>query len=187
MNDDRPSTDEALQEIDSLLKEISVEASPEDEAAQPTNSSTSTTDESPANSTAERILTILLADARLTMTEIADQTGVSEPTARKYINQLEEKNIITGYSVDIDPGERRNRTIASVRVEIDSAASAQVTEALAAMETVRSLFTIQDSTAVIAKIQADDFEELSEIISDDILTITGVEASHITVLEERHT
>lgn len=186
MSDDEFDADEALQEIDSLLAEISVEASSEDEHTLQTDSQTSATNDSPANSTAERILDILLADARLTICEIADRVGVSEPTVRKYINQLEEKDIIVGYSVDLDPGELKHKTISLVRIEIDSTTVEDVTEALTAMEKVHSLFTLQESTEVIAKIQAGGFGELSEIIGDNILAIDDVETAHTTILEERH-
>lgn len=48
------------------------------------------------------ILHCLQEDARYTITDIADAVGVSGNTVRNRIENLEERNVIRGYSVDID-------------------------------------------------------------------------------------
>ena len=56
-----------------------------------------------AEPTEERILSVLEDDAQASYADIADRAGVSKPTVRKYVNQLEEQGVIVGYSADVDP------------------------------------------------------------------------------------
>jgi Lrp/AsnC family transcriptional regulator for asnA, asnC and gidA len=186
MTDDELDAGEISESIDALLADI--EAEPPTDTGDPASSGSQENlkRESSAKSTAEQILDVLRTDARLSISEIADQAGVSEPTVRKYTNQLEERGIITGYSVDINPGKLHHLTISLVRIEIDEPLAEETIQALAAMETVYSLFSLQETATVMAEIRANGFGELSEIIQDEISGADGVQKVHTTVLEERH-
>jgi Lrp/AsnC family transcriptional regulator for asnA, asnC and gidA len=186
MTDNDLDASEVSESIDALLADIEVDTSTETEDSSSDDTQTSLKSTSSANPTAEHILDALLADARLSISDIAERVGVSEPTVRKYTDQLKERGIITGYSVDIDPGKLHDLTISLVRIEIDEALVEETMQALAAMETVYSLFSLQETTTAMAEVRANGFGELSEIIRDDILGIDGVKETHITVLEERH-
>jgi Lrp/AsnC family transcriptional regulator for asnA, asnC and gidA len=186
MTDTESDSDEISQETDTLLGEIMTEVLPKEEVQLAPDSQPSVTRDSPTNSTAEDILDILLADARMPISEIADQADVSEPTVRKYIDRLESKDIIVGYSVDVNPENLRNQTVSLVRIEIDRAAIEEATAALASMEPVRSLFLLKEETVAMAEVRGDGFMKLGEIVTDDILAIGGVEAAHSAILEERY-
>jgi len=186
MTDSEPDSDEIQQEIDTFLEDIITDVLPENEDPPAPGSQPSVTKDSPTTSTAERILDILLADARMPISEIADQADVSEPTVRKYIDQLESKDIIVGYSVDVNPGKLHDQTISLVRMEIDQEVIKEATAALASMEQVRSLFSLKEESGAIAEVRADGFNELGEIVGEEFLAIDGVEAAHTTILEERH-
>lgn len=185
MTDTEPDSDEISEEVDKLLREMITDGLSESENQSVSQPRSREAKESSTNSTAERILDILLADARMSISEIADRADVSKPTVRKYIDQLESKDIIVGYSVEIDPGKLRNQTISLVRIEIDETAIEEATSALAAMEPVRSLFSLKEETGAIAEVRADGFMQLGAVVSDDILAINGVEAAHTSILEER--
>lgn len=186
MTDTDPDSDEILKEVDTILGDIMAEGSPESEDISATESQSSVASDKPVNSTAERILDLLLVDSRMPISEIAEQADVSEPTVRKYIDRLESEGIIVGYSVDIDPGALRNQTISLVRIEIDDVVIEEAMAALVSMEPVRSLFLLEEEIEAMAEIRADGFMELSEIVTDDILAIDGVDAVHTTILEDRN-
>ena len=59
-------------------------------------------DESPLDDVDRSILHYLQENARNTVTDIANEVGVSGNTVRNRMEELEEKGIIKGYSVDID-------------------------------------------------------------------------------------
>lgn len=59
-------------------------------------------DNSPLDDVDRQILHQLQDNARSNVTDIANEVGVSGNTVRNRMEQLEEKDIIKGYSVDID-------------------------------------------------------------------------------------
>jgi Lrp/AsnC family transcriptional regulator for asnA, asnC and gidA len=186
MTDDDLDASEISESIDALLADIEVEPSTDTGDPSSCPSQEDLKSESSASSIAEQILAVLRTDAQLSIGEISDQVGVSEPTVRKYIDQLEDRGVITGYSVEIDPGKLHHLTISLVRIEIDEALVEETIQALAAMETVYSLFSLQETATVMAEIRTNGFGELSEIIQDEILSINEVQKVYITVLEDRH-
>src|SRR5271167_4346721 len=50
-----------------------------------------------------RILSVLAADARTSIAELARVVGLSPPSAAERVRRLEEASVIEGYAVAIDP------------------------------------------------------------------------------------
>ena len=136
-------------------------------------------------STANRILEVLEEDAQASYAEIADRAGVSKPTVRKYINQLEDDGVIVGYSADVDPKKLSSQTIALVGMDVASERYVEATKALKELEDVESLYTSSGDHMLMAEVRANDGDELGEIISEEILDIEGVTAAHPSFLQER--
>ena len=53
--------------------------------------------------TDERILAALIADARISVAELARSIGLSAPSVSERIKRLEEAGVIQGYTVKVDP------------------------------------------------------------------------------------
>ena len=53
--------------------------------------------------TNKKILALLAADGRLSLTELARQTGLSVSAVQQRVRKLEERGVIRGYSAIIDP------------------------------------------------------------------------------------
>ncbi|WP_435125969.1 HTH-type transcriptional regulator LrpA1 [Halobaculum sp. D14] len=138
-----------------------------------------------APSTADRILEALEEDAQASYAEIADRAGVSKPTVRKYINQLEDDGVIVGYSADVDPKKLSGRTIALVGIDVDSERYVEATRELKDIDAVEALFTSSGDHMFMAEVSAADGDELGRIISEEIGEIDGVTAAHPSVLQER--
>ena len=136
-------------------------------------------------STADRILEALEADAQASYAEIADRAGVSKPTVRKYITELEDEGVIVGYSADVDPKKLSGKTIALVGVEVDSERYVDATRALKGLDAVEALYTSSGDHMFMAEVRAADGDELGEVIGEQILGIDGVTAAHPSVLQER--
>ncbi|MXR42343.1 winged helix-turn-helix transcriptional regulator [Halobaculum sp. WSA2] len=137
------------------------------------------------SSTADRILEALEEDAQASYSEIADRAGVSKPTVRKYINQLEDEGVIVGYSAEIDPKKLSGQTIALVGIDVDSERYVEATRALKELESVVSLYTSSGDHMFMAEVRAADGEELGDVISEEIGGVEGVTAAHPSVLQER--
>jgi Lrp/AsnC family transcriptional regulator for asnA, asnC and gidA len=137
------------------------------------------------SSTADRILEALEEDAQASYAEIADRAGVSKPTVRKYINQLEDEGVIVGYSAEIDPKKLSGQTIALVGIDVDSERYVEATRALKELDSVVSLYTSSGDHMFMAEVRAADGDELGEVISEEIGGVEGVTAAHPSVLQER--
>lgn len=138
-----------------------------------------------SESTKRRVLAALEADAQASYGDIAESAGVSKPTVRKYITELEEDGVIVGYSADLDPKKLSQISIALVGIEAESEDFVDVTEALKGMDTVKSLFSSSGDHMLMAELRGADGDEIGRTIRDDILTIDGVSAAHPCFLQER--
>ena len=138
-----------------------------------------------AESTEQRILSVLEDDAQASYAEIAERAGVSKPTVRKYIQRLEEEGVIVGYSADVDPKKLSGKSIAMVGVDVASERYVEVTRKLKHLDAVESLYTSSGDHMLMAEVRAADGDEVGEIIQDEILSIDGVEAAHPSFLQER--
>jgi len=136
-------------------------------------------------STERRILEVLEADAQASYAEIADRAGVSKPTVRKYINQLEEEGVIVGYSADVNPKKLSGQSIALVGIDVESERYVEVTRTLTELDAVEALYTSSGDHMLMAEVRASDGNRLGDVISDDIQALDGVTATHPSFLQER--
>ncbi|WP_156408758.1 Lrp/AsnC family transcriptional regulator [Rhizobium sp. Root708] len=64
----------------------------------------------------QRILAALAGDARMSLKELAQQVGLSSPSAAERVRRLEERGVISAFTVDIDPAALGYPLQAIVRV-----------------------------------------------------------------------
>jgi Lrp/AsnC family transcriptional regulator for asnA, asnC and gidA len=136
-------------------------------------------------STEARILAVLEDDAQASYAEIAERAGVSKPTVRKYIRQLEEEGVIVGYSAEVDPKKLSGQSIALVGIEVASDRYVESTRALEAMDAVERLYSSSGDHTLMAEVRAADGDALGDVIQESILGIEGVTAAHPSFLQER--
>ena len=135
--------------------------------------------------TERRILSVLEDEARASYADIADRAGVSKPTVRKYIQQLEDEDVIVGYSAEIDPKKLSGQTIAWLGIDVESEQYVTVTQRLQELEAVESLYTSSGDHTLMAEVRATDGKRLGDIISEEITQLDGVTAAHPSFLQER--
>jgi Lrp/AsnC family transcriptional regulator for asnA, asnC and gidA len=138
-----------------------------------------------ATSTAAQVLQALEEDAQASYADIAERAGVSKPTVRKYIQQLEDDGVIVGYSADVDPKKLSGQSIALVGIDVASERYVEATRALKELDAVESLYTSSGDHMLMAEVRATDGNALGEVIAEEILAIDGVTAAHPSFLQER--
>jgi Lrp/AsnC family transcriptional regulator for asnA, asnC and gidA len=138
-----------------------------------------------SEATEAAILDVLEEDAQASYADIADRTGVSKPTVRKYIDRLESEGVIVGYSADVDPKKLPEQSIALVGIEAASERYVQVIKALEDLPAVEALYTSSGDHMLIAEVRAADGDELGRLIDDEIVAMDGVTAAHPSFLQER--
>ena len=136
-------------------------------------------------STKARVLEILEDDAQASYEQISESAGVSKPTVRKYIKQLEEEGVIVGYSADIDPKKLSAVSISLTGIDVESERFLEVTEELRALDSVHALYSSSGDHMLLAEVRGSDGAEVGDLIRDEILTIDGVTAAHPCFLQER--
>ncbi|EMA40433.1 AsnC family transcriptional regulator [Halococcus morrhuae DSM 1307] len=138
-----------------------------------------------ADSTEDRILSVLEEDAQASYADIANRADVSKPTVRKYIDKLERDGVITGYSADIDPKKLSGRSIALVGIEVESGRYVETTRTITELDEIETLYSSSGDHMLMAEIRAPDGNAVGNVIADDILSIEGVTAAHPSFLQER--
>ena len=129
-------------------------------------------------STEERILSVLEEDAQASCGEIAERADVSKPTVRKYIDRLEERGVIVGYSAEVDPKKLSSQSIAMVGMDVDSGRYVEATRELKSLDEVQALYTSSGDHMLMAEVRAGDGDELGDVISEKLLGVEGVTAAH---------
>jgi len=138
-----------------------------------------------ADTTENRILSVLEEDAQASYAEIADRADVSKPTVRKYVDKLESDGVIVGYSADVDPKKLAARSIALVGIEVASEKYVEASRTLKRLDAVESLYASSGDHTLMAEVRAADGNALGDVIQNDVLGIDGVTAAHPSFLQER--
>ncbi|MEO5323803.1 Lrp/AsnC family transcriptional regulator [Mesorhizobium sp. CC13] len=63
-----------------------------------------------------RIVEILVEDARISLKELAQRVGLSSPSASERLKRLEERGVIRGFTIEVDPAALGYTLQAIVRI-----------------------------------------------------------------------
>ncbi len=121
-----------------------------------------------------KIIEILSKDSRTPNTEIAKKLGVSESTVRKRIKALEKKGVIEKYSIVINPAKMGFNTVAIVGLDVEPSRFLNVATKLTEFKEVRYVATSTGDHMIMIEIWANNGKELTEIISNKIGRIEGI-------------
>jgi DNA-binding Lrp family transcriptional regulator len=109
-----------------------------------------------------KILQMLQSDGRLSFREIAKKTGISTPTVSARVKSLEERGVIRGYSVDIDP-TAVNETISVLTLKCKPKDLETTSELLAGHDNVREVMVLSGSK-VVARLVFETEGKLDEFL-----------------------
>lgn len=121
-----------------------------------------------------KIIEILSKDSRVPNTEIAKKLGVSESTVRKRIKALEKKGVIEKYSIVVNPAKMGFNTVAIVGLDVEPSRFLNVATKLTEFKEVRYVATSTGDHMIMIEIWANNGKELTEIISNKIGRIEGI-------------
>ncbi|AIF68470.1 transcriptional regulator [Palaeococcus pacificus DY20341] len=120
------------------------------------------------------ILDILSKDARTPFTEIAKVLGISETAVRKRVKSLEEKGVIKGYKVEVDPAKLGYGLVSLTGIDTLPEKLFEVAEKVKSFDFVKNLYLTSGDHMIMAEVWAKDGEDLAEIISTKIGKLEGV-------------
>ncbi len=130
-----------------------------------------------------QILNILQEKARIPNAEVARRVGMAPSAVLERIRKLEEKGIIEGYEVRLNPIPFGQGLAAFVHVEIDrKTGNGSLEQQLAAVPGVQEVHQVAGGDGYLLKVRAADPKTLGEILRDRLLTIDGVRGSRTQVV-----
>lgn len=129
------------------------------------------------------ILEILQEKARIPNAEVARQIGMAPSAVLERIRKLEERGIIEGYEVRLNPAHFNQGLSAFVFVEADGA-SAGTAEALAGIASVQEVHQVVGPDGFLVKLRTADHAALSRILRQQIQQIPGVRSTRTQIVLE---
>ena len=122
------------------------------------------------------ILTLLGADARMSVATLARRLKVARSTIQARLERLETSGIIAGYTLKLGEAARQNRLRASVLLTIEPRAQAGILTRLKSVPEVEKVFTTSGRFDLLLQIAAPSTQVLDQVL-DQIGALTGVQSS----------
>ena len=122
------------------------------------------------------ILTLLGADARMSVATLARRLKVARSTIQARLERLETGGIIAGYTLKLGEAARQGRLRASVLLTIEPRSQAAILTRLKAIGEVERVFTTSGRFDLLLQIAASNTQVLDQVL-DQIGALTGVKSS----------
>lgn len=136
------------------------------------------------DSTDHRILEILRADGRASMTTIAAEAHISRAAAHARVKRLTDAGVILGFTVRTDPVKTGRHTSAYVTLSVEQPSWQVVRDQLAAIPEIEHMALIGGDFDVIVLVRATDTKDLRRIVLEEIQAIPSVRASRTLLIFE---
>ena len=122
------------------------------------------------------ILTLLGADARMSVATLARKLKVARSTIQVRLERLETTGVIAGYTLKLGEAARQGRLRASVLLTIEPRAQAAILQRLKALPEIERVFTTSGRFDLLLQIAASNTQVLDSVL-DQIGGLTGVKSS----------
>lgn len=127
------------------------------------------------------LLNLLRENARASTAELARKLGVSRTTVQSRIERLEQRGVISGYSVKLSSDYERNLVRAHILVTALPKVSAAVETVLRRIPEVRTLHSVSGNFDMIVVVEAPSVRDLDALI-DRIGALEGVERTLSSII-----
>ena len=129
----------------------------------------------------QELLNLLSNDARASIAEIARQLGLARATVQERIRRLEQKNVIQGYTVRLDPSYSRSRVTAHTLLRVDAKKAEKLYDVLRKMPSVSGVYALSGEFDALAVLQADTTAEL-DVALDQLGRQDAVERTQTSIV-----
>jgi len=113
-----------------------------------------------------QIIGLLSVDGRMSLADIARETGLSTSALHQRVRRLEQRGLITGYRAEVNYRAIGLPLTAFVSLTpIDPAAPDDVPERLAGIDEIESCWSVAGAEAYILKVRVAEPADLEELLS----------------------
>lgn len=130
-----------------------------------------------------KILSHLQKDSSISNASIAKEIGMTPSAAFERVKKLEEKGVIKGYSLQLDPKQLDFSLLAFVFVQTDEKLGNESCDGLMQIPEVQEVHNVAGEDCYLVKVRTKDTESLSLLIRK-ILSIPLVRSTRTTVVLE---
>ncbi|PLX91308.1 MAG: Lrp/AsnC family transcriptional regulator [Desulfuromonas sp.] len=131
-----------------------------------------------------KILEILQEKARIPNVEVARQVGMAPSAVLERIRKLEERGIIDGYEVRLNPQAFSLGLLAFVQVRVQGRLGADLAQQLARVTGVQEVHLIAGDDGYLLRLRVADHAELGQILTSEINALDGVLQTKTSVVLE---
>lgn len=131
--------------------------------------------------TDRKLLNLLSADARESVSELARELDLARSTVQERIARLERTGIIAGYTIRSGEDFAERQIAAHVMISVDPKMAASVTADLKKMAEVRSLAAISGTFDLMADVAAETTAKIDTIL-DAIGRLKGVQKTMSSIV-----
>ena len=130
----------------------------------------------------QQLLRLLQENSRRTVSDLANELGLSRATVQQTMERLERSGVIQGYTIKINPHYQQQQVSAYIMISVIPRKTADIVRQIHKVPQLDMLCTIIGQYDLIAKVTEATTEALDNSI-DRIATLDGVEKtlSHIVL------
>ena len=129
-----------------------------------------------------QILQILQDKARIPNAEVARQVGMAPSAVLERIRKLEERGIIEGYEVRLNPEPFGQGLTAFVSVAASRAGNGRLAGELAAVTGVQEVHQVAGEDGYLVKLRVSGTTALGRILRDELAAIEGVRSTRTWIV-----
>lgn len=129
----------------------------------------------------QQLIALLKVNARLPVARLARSLGCARSTVQLRLKSLEERGVITGYTVGLAHPAATTRIHAIVLIAIDTKLEHTVIEALSRRHEIDRIFTVSGRFDLCAMLSTESTGELDTLL-DRMRAIRGVKETASTLL-----
>lgn len=129
-----------------------------------------------------KILQILQEKARIPNAEVSRRVGMAPSAVLERIRKLEERGIIEGYEVRLNPRPFQQGLMAFVQVKVQASCRDELSQALAAVTGVQDVHQVAGEDGYLLKLRVADNAELGKVLADEICPLNGVQQTRTSIV-----
>ena len=133
------------------------------------------------NSLDASIIALLKRNARMSVTQMSHELGVSRVTIDSHIKKMETSGVITGYTVTLGAEEFRHNVSGWILINVTANDEENIIREMIAMPEISRLFTTNGRWDLAAEIQTPSLEAFDTAISR-LRQIPGVKETDTSLL-----
>ena len=120
-----------------------------------------------------KILKMLAQNGRISFSEMARSIGLSDVAVMKRVRKLEQKGVIKGYTVVVDPKKLGYNLVSITGIDVEPQSLFTVAETLKSWDSVKYLAITSGDHAIMTVIWARDSDDMARI-HESISKLPGV-------------